>query len=245
MDLPANEPSNGFLPRVWAKARISALLREMNLNGEREDLISEIIALSEKYKIVTPYTAFIAAPRALLRPRLIQPGDPVIRVRTDESVTEVFAVLPFGETLPLRYLKDEKLWQTRFLAPAWMQDGTYFCRLLLRDRSGNVYEEKKSFVIDSRSPKVKMVLPQNDLVAGESVKIRVLSDKDTHRLSARIYGGPAVPLRWSGQEKANTGILKIPADLVSGRYTITVTAEDFAHNQTTEKYTVTVRGIGR
>lgn len=243
-DLPENEALHGFLPRVWAKARINALLREMNLNGEREDLISEIISLSEKYKIVTPYTAFIAAPRALLRPRLIQPGDPVIRVRTDSSVTEVFAVLPFGETLPLRYSKDSDVWQTRFLAPTWMQDGTYFCRLLLRDRSGNVYEEKKSFVIDSRSPKVRLVPLERDLVAGESVKLKVLADRDTHRLTARIYGGSAVPLTWSANDKANTGILTIPADLVSGSYFITVTAEDFAHNQTTEQYSVTVRGTG-
>ena len=39
---------------------IDALLAAMNRDGEREDYIDEIIRLSEKYKIVTPYTAFLA-----------------------------------------------------------------------------------------------------------------------------------------------------------------------------------------
>ncbi|MCA1592094.1 MAG: VIT and VWA domain-containing protein [Acidobacteria bacterium] len=102
VSLPEFEDTHAHLPRLWARARVDALLNEMNLSGEREDFIAEIIRLSQKYKFVTPYTAFLAAPRALLRPRLIQPGDPVIRVRTDESVKSVFAVLPFGETLPLK-----------------------------------------------------------------------------------------------------------------------------------------------
>ncbi|HEX3187620.1 MAG TPA: VIT and VWA domain-containing protein, partial [Pyrinomonadaceae bacterium] len=116
--LPELADIHSHLPRVWARARVDALLREMDLNGEREDYIAEIIRLSQKYRFVTPYTAFIAAPRALLRPRLIQPGDPVLRVKTDESINSVFAVFPFGETLPLKFLQSEGVWEVRFLAPA-------------------------------------------------------------------------------------------------------------------------------
>ena len=95
---PVEGLSYEYLPRVWAKAHIDALLAAMNRDGEREDYINEILRLSEKYKIITPYTAFLAAPRSLLRPRLIEPGDPVIRVKTDPSVTNIVAVLSFGET---------------------------------------------------------------------------------------------------------------------------------------------------
>ena len=102
VSLPELEAAHEHLPRLWARARVDALIYEMNLNGEREDYISEIIRLSQKYRFVTPYTAFLAAPRSLLRPRVIQPGDPVIRVKTDPSIKSVFAVLPFGETLPLK-----------------------------------------------------------------------------------------------------------------------------------------------
>lgn len=242
IELPELDESHGFLPRLWAQARISALLRVIDENGESEELINEIISLSEKYKIVTPYTAFLAAPRALLRPRLIQPGDPVIRVRTDESITGVTAVLPFGETLRLDFDAAEKLWETRFLAPDWMTDGTYKCRLILTDRNGNAYEEEKSFVIDSRAPKVRITIDDRAYRTGETVEVRVFSDRDTARLTARMFGSEPVRLYWSGDKKANTGQLRIADGLAPGRYTLSVSAEDFAHNQTTEEITIEVTG---
>ncbi|MBK8813716.1 MAG: VWA domain-containing protein [Acidobacteria bacterium] len=243
LDLPELDESHGFLPRLWAQARINALLRVINENGESEELINEIISLSEKYKIVTPYTAFLAAPRALLRPRLIQPGDPVIRVRTDESITGVTAVLPFGETLRLEFDTTEKLWETRFLAPEWMTDGTYKCRLILTDRNGNAYEESKSFVIDSRAPKVKIDIENRAYRAGETVEVRVRSDRDTARLTARLFGSEPVRLFWSNEKKANVGLLKIGESLAPGRYTLSVSAADFAHNQTTEDISIEVTGL--
>ena len=109
---------------------------KIDRDGEDRATIDEIIRLARKYKFVTPYTSFLAAPRSLLRPRLIRPGDPVLRVHTDESITSVVAMFPFGLVKPLRYLKDEDVWQTRFLAPADMADGTHTVRLILRDRQG-------------------------------------------------------------------------------------------------------------
>jgi Ca-activated chloride channel family protein len=212
----------------------------MDLEGEREDYISEIIALSQKYKLVSPYTAFIAAPRALLRPRLIQPGDPVIRVKTDESIKEVLAVLPFGETLPLKFLESEGVWEVRFLAPSWMADGSYNCRLLLTDKNGNGYEETKTFVIDSNAPTVKINLPKTTFRTNEEIEIRVSADKDTNQLTAKLYGAKSVQLFWSNTEKANIGKLKIPANLASGNYVLTVSAEDFAHNQSSEEIQIEI-----
>lgn len=240
--LPEFDETHRFLPRVWARARVNFLIQAMNRDGEREDFISEIIRLSQKYKFVTPYTAFLAAPRALLRPRLIQPGDPVIRVKTDESVREIFAVLPFGETLPLNFLESEKVWETRFLAPIWMTDGTYKCRLILTDKNGNGYAEEKTFVVDSRAPKVKINLEKTSFQTGEEIALKVSADSDTNRLFARIYGAKPVQLFWSKTAKTNVGKLKIPAELASGKYTLTVTAEDFAHNQTAEEMQIQVIG---
>ncbi|MGI9055480.1 MAG: VIT and vWA domain-containing protein, partial [Pyrinomonadaceae bacterium] len=190
--LPELDETHSFLPRVWARAKVNFLLAAINGDGEREDYISEIIRLSEKYKFVTPYTAFIAAPRALLRPRLIQPGDPVIRVKADESVKEITAVLPFGEVLPLKFLKKENVWETRFLAPVWMMDGTYKCRLILTDENGAAYEEEKSFVVDSRAPKVSVSTDSKIYKAGDEINLKVSADADTNRLIARIYGAKPV-----------------------------------------------------
>ena len=104
----------------------------------------------------------MAVPRALLRPRVIRPGDPVLRVRTDAEITSVIALFPFGLTKPLRHLASEdlqapgdeanRLWETRFLAPPEMKDGTYSVRLILRDTRGNTYSEAKTFVIASTPP---------------------------------------------------------------------------------------------
>lgn len=238
--LPEFDDFHKFLPRLWARARIDALVREINMNGEREDFISEIISLSQKYKLVSPYTAFLAAPRALLRPRLIQPGDPVIRVKVDESIEKVFAVLPFGETLPLRFLANENIWEGRFFAPAWMPDGTYTCRLLLTDKNGSGFEESKTFVVDSHAPKVKINLQSNKARTGEKLNLKVSADSDTKQITAKLYGAQSVRLFWSDREKTNVGKLTIPKNLSPGKYILSVTAEDFAHNLSTEEVSLEI-----
>lgn len=240
VSLPEFDDTHSYLPRVWAKARVDALLQAMNRNGEREDYISEIIRLAGEYKFVTPYTAFIAAPRTLLRPRLIQPGDPVIRLKTDSSITQVFVVLPFGETLPLKFLPDEAVWEVRFLVPATMIDGSYSCRILLTDREGNGYQETKSFIVDSHAPKVKINLERTIFHAGDEILLKVSADKDTTKLIGKLYGATPTQLFWSNQEKINVGKLKIPTGLTAGKYILTVTAEDAAHNLSTTEIEVQV-----
>ncbi len=123
-----------------------------------------------------------------------------------------------------------------------MTDGTYKCRLILTDRNGIAYEEEKSFVIDSRAPKVTISVENRAYRAGELLDVRVLSDKDTARLTARMYGCEPVRLYWSSDKKANAGQLRIADNLAPGRYTLSVSAEDFAHNQTTEEITIEVTG---
>jgi Ca-activated chloride channel family protein len=242
VSLPELDDFHAQLPRLWARARIDWLVKELDLNGEREDFITEIIALSQKYRLVSPYTAFIAAPRALLRPRLIQPGDPVIRVKTDDSITQVFAVLPFGETLPLEFLKSEGVWETRFLAPAWMADGAYNCRLLLTDKNGNGFEETKTFVVDSQAPEVKINLAKTSFQSREEIEIRASADKDTAKLTAKFYGAKPVQLVWSDGAKASVGKLVVPSGIAPGQYVLTVSAEDFAHNQSSEEIRIEILG---
>ncbi len=242
VSLPELEEAHDHLPRLWARARVDALIHEMDLNGEREDYISEIVRLSQKYRFVTPYTAFLAAPRSLLRPRVIQPGDPVIRVKTDLSIKSVFAVLPFGETLPLKFIASEGLWEARFFAPAWTPDGTYRCRLLMTDKQGNGYQEEKSFVIDSRAPKLSFASQPQTVRAGDELPVRVNADRDAMRIVAKIYGAAPVQLAWSEKEKVSVGRLRVPAGLASGQYTLTVSAEDFAHNQSSVEAQISVVG---
>ncbi len=248
--LPVTELAHPQLPRLWAQARVDALLDQIDREGETAAAIDEIIRLSRRYKFVTPYTSFLAVPRSLLRPRVIRPGDPVLRVRTDPQIVSVIALFPFGLAKPLRHLTSEdlqapgddanRLWQTRFLAPTEMKDGTYSVRLILRDTHGNTYREAKTFVIASTPPTVKIQLARASLHRGETLEIRASASASTRTLTARLPGVAPVTLRWNPRAQTNTGTLAIPAELPIGRYTLTVTAEDVAHNLGTQEVSVDV-----
>jgi Ca-activated chloride channel family protein len=229
-DLPRQSLEHAQLPRLWARARVDALLEQMERDGEDRASIDEIIRLARKYKFVTPYTSFLAVPRALLRPRVIRPGDPVLRVRTDPSIVSVVALFPFGLIKPLRYLGKEDIWQTRFLAPSDMEDGTHTVRLVMRDRGGNLYRETKSFIIVSKPPTLKINLDRRQFRRSDSIHLKIHASANTRTLIAQLDGAVPVQLHWNPDELASTGDLPIPDELSPGSYRLTVTAEDMAHN---------------
>jgi Ca-activated chloride channel family protein len=229
-DLPQKSLEHNQLPRLWARARVDALLEKIEREGEDAASIEEIIRLARKYKFVTPYTSFLAVPRALLRPRVIRPGDPVLRVRTDSSIVSVVALFPFGLTKPLRHLEKENIWQTRFLAPVDMEDGTHTVRLVMRDSNGVVYRESKTFVIASKPPTLKIILPHKQFRRGDSIHLKIHASSSTRTVLAQLEGGVPVSLRWNPDESASSGDLVLPNELAPGHYRLTVTAEDIAHN---------------
>jgi Ca-activated chloride channel family protein len=228
--LPRESLEHPQLPRLWARARVDALLEKMQREGEDQATIDEIIRLARQYKFVTPYTSFLAVPRALLRPRVIRPGDPVLRVRTDESIVSVVALFPFGLVQQLRYLSGEDIWQTRFFAPSDMQDGSYNVRLILRDKAGHTYRESKSFVIASKPPVIQIRLDQKRYRRGQAVDVKVTASESTRTLLARLEGVAPVELKWDRRAGASTGQLVIPEQMIPGIYRLTVTGEDVAHN---------------
>ena len=229
-ELPAQALEHDQLPRLWAGARVRALLEQIERDGETEAAVNEVIRLARMYKFVTPYTSFLAAPRALLRPRVIRPGDPVLRVHTDKAIVSVIALFPFGLEKPLRYLPGEDAWQTRFLAPPDMKDGVYPVRLVLRDVNGQVYREAKSFVIASTPPTVKVRLERTRYRAGEIIPLKVSASESTRTLTARLEGLAPVSLHWDREQGVSTGQIGLPQALPPGEYVLAVTAEDMAHN---------------
>jgi Ca-activated chloride channel family protein len=239
-ELPEQSLEHAGLPRTWAKARVDALLAKIEREGEDRASVDEIIRLARKYKFVTPYTSFLAAPRSLLRPRVIRPGDPVLRVRTDADIVSVVALFPFGLIKELRFLREEDIWQTRFLAPPDMADGTYQVRLILRDREGHVYREAKTFVIASKPPVVRVKLAKARYRPGETIELRVNASRTTRTVMARLYGTSPVRLHWNSGAETNTGAIVVPSFLPAGKYNLTVTAEDFAHNIGTQEVALEV-----
>jgi Ca-activated chloride channel family protein len=226
--LPAEALEARDLPRRWARARVDHLLAIIEKEGERREWVDEVVALSKRYRFVTPYTAFLAAPRALLRPRRIQPGDPVLRVECDPATVAATALLPFGERLALVRRPGTTQWEGRFFVPAGFADGRYAVRLLLRDASGAVTSETKHLVIDGRAPDVRVELPPSAR-AGEPLRLAVRTDEDVIALSARLDDGPPVPLRWDDASRRSVGTLTVPSG-AAGVAEVFVEAVDAAHN---------------
>jgi len=61
-----------FLPRVWAGRKIAYLLDQLRLYGENEELVDEVIALSKRYGIITPYTSFLVEEEPLSADQMAQ-----------------------------------------------------------------------------------------------------------------------------------------------------------------------------
>lgn len=60
--LAANADRLGFdfVEKIWATRRVGFLMDQIQLNGESEELVGELVRLSKQYGIMTPYTSFLA-----------------------------------------------------------------------------------------------------------------------------------------------------------------------------------------
>ena len=51
--------SQDFIPRLWATRKVGSLMSQIRLHGSEKELVDEIVALSLRYGIITPYTSFL------------------------------------------------------------------------------------------------------------------------------------------------------------------------------------------
>ena len=62
-----NRGSNyDFVERLWAVRRVGDLIDQIDMNGQNKELVDELVALSMKYGLLTPYTSFLADERVPL-----------------------------------------------------------------------------------------------------------------------------------------------------------------------------------
>jgi len=59
---PRLETGNEYLPQLWAARKIGYLIDTIRLEGKSDELVNEVISLSKKYGIVTPYTSYLINP---------------------------------------------------------------------------------------------------------------------------------------------------------------------------------------
>lgn len=55
-----NVSSPTFVSKIWAARRIGEIINEIDINGQQQELIDELVTLSMTYGIMTPYTSFLA-----------------------------------------------------------------------------------------------------------------------------------------------------------------------------------------
>jgi Ca-activated chloride channel family protein len=226
------------LPRRWARARVDDLLARLEAQGERREWVDEVIQLSKRYKFITPYTAFLAAPRSLLRPRRIQPGDPLLQVECDPGTVAATAYFPFGLRLELARRPGSRIWEGRFLVPEGFPDGRHPVRILIRSATGARVTETKHFILDGKPPLIQPQLPARAR-GGEWVQVKCRADEDVVLLTARLGSAPPIPLSWDPKEKCSVGHLRVPGGL-RGRQEVLFEAVDGARNHGFHRATLEV-----
>lgn len=228
-----------FIPKLWAKSKIDYLLKRINEEGEKEKYVKEIVELSKEYKIITPYTSMLAAPRSFLRPRFIQPGDPIIKVKAPDNVNAVSALLPTGKNLSLTYIKSKKIWAGKFILPTNFKDGKYPVEIILRSNSGEIIRERKTITIDTHPPIFKVNNLKEIYGKGEILNLKINSPIDTKKIVAIIPGGGTYEIKWNKIKKICEGQIKLPS--LSGEYKLKIISQDFAQNLYSRSFTIEIK----
>lgn len=58
-----------FVEKLWAVRRVGFIIDQIDLNGPNQELTDELVALSTRYGILTPYTSYLADERVQLHAR--------------------------------------------------------------------------------------------------------------------------------------------------------------------------------
>jgi Ca-activated chloride channel family protein len=75
-----------FVERLWVVRRLGDLIDQIDLHGQNKELVDELLALSTKYGILTPYTSFLADERVPLHAQQANADRTRIALRRLEQV---------------------------------------------------------------------------------------------------------------------------------------------------------------
>ena len=116
-----------FLPRLWATRKVGFLLDQIRLHGEEEELVDEIVALSRRYGIITPYTSFLIVEDDLVTPIAEdtalrdQSGAEAVRASEDVASYAEASTTTRVRSLEVRYVGDK----TFYLRDGFWEDSQY------------------------------------------------------------------------------------------------------------------------
>jgi Ca-activated chloride channel family protein len=55
-----------FVEHLWARRKVGYMLDQIRANGEKPELVQEVVRLAKKYGITTPYTSYLVVPDAAM-----------------------------------------------------------------------------------------------------------------------------------------------------------------------------------
>jgi Ca-activated chloride channel family protein len=55
-----------FVEHLWARRKVGYMLDQIRANGERKELVEEVVRLAKRYGITTPYTSYLVVPDAAM-----------------------------------------------------------------------------------------------------------------------------------------------------------------------------------
>ncbi len=74
------DDSKEFVEQLWARRKVGFLLDQIRANGEKDELVKEVVALAKKYGITTPYTSYLIVPDGPTPTPAIRPAGPLARL---------------------------------------------------------------------------------------------------------------------------------------------------------------------
>jgi Ca-activated chloride channel family protein len=253
-----------WVGQAWGQARVTDLLQEIALLGEREELKNEAIELALVYNFITPYTSFLAIPASELtdstrgaleaareRKRRVReahpdaaalsrsdmpPGDPVISVRAPRSARQVMAVFPFGLTLDLAWDPMTERWTSRFLVPKHVKDGVYQVEVWIERRDGELEHTRVAYTIDSTADEV--VVHTREVPGG--LVVRVLTGEDPREVRAILSDTPSSRALLAPGTSMGCSAGFLPAE--PGPHRVRVVVTDTARNERVEELTLELTG---
>jgi hypothetical protein len=121
---------------------------------------------------------------ASVSPDHLQPGDPEVRIPAPADAQSVVVVFPFGETKSAVFEADAQggAWVARFLVDRSTPDGTYEIVVRVTLADGTVQLSKLPYVVDTKSPKLRVTTTRKPSGA---VEIRAVQELSAEEIEAQ------------------------------------------------------------
>ena len=157
----------------------------------------------------------------------VQPGDPLISVKTPYRCRQAIAITPDGQVLKLAFDARRGVWETRFDVPTGQSDGTYTVQVIVVEASGARHHLTLSYDLDTAPDSANARIGGQ----GSERRIEVQSDGNSDRVHALLPWGERLELPRNA-DGTYTAPFTVPTTSLDTDQPIKIIVTDAAHNRT-------------